>query len=132
MYPTSTNQLKDSFGGLSRNVLLQPAKGFVPTTKIFQNQKKFFWKNSPEFCQKTKAIPLNKKSPLGLVPNKSKLVKKIYAKNLKNFFKKNLFWVQKTWLFGGNSREKMFRSHKKSIVPFQPTKGFPLQKNLKF
>jgi hypothetical protein len=26
----------------------------------------------------------------------------------------------------------MFRSHKKSIVPFQPTKGFPLQKNLKF
>ena len=48
MYPTGTNQLKDSFEGLPRNVLLQPVKGFPskkkpPCNVPYQPINGFLW-----------------------------------------------------------------------------------------
>ena len=135
-----------------------PPRDTYTKTKISQKQKNFFGKialnlyqkisktkgNSFEhlppppgirtqICQKTKAIPLNKKSPPTYVPQicrllllicQRKFMQKIWKFSLKNFFlKKNLFWGhEKGFFLGGNSQEKMFRSQKKA--------SFPLKKKL--
>ena len=78
----------------------------------------------PQIFQKTKTIPLNKKSspsirPPDLSTFTTNLSKKIHAKNLKIFFKKIflkkklVFGVRKKGFFGGQIPRKKCLDHKK-------------------